>query len=156
MNKIYGAFDSIKLDDNVREKTYQKLVQQQATYNYKQRNLLYVLGAALTAVYIIFFANTGSVDKPPVIDTEVNIFTATENTNDRILYDGSVYLIDLDYDISAISVKDYIGSLNQIDKGTNLKNDLDSYFHDGYRVYNSSDQNVLVVKSNSENLVYKR
>jgi hypothetical protein len=35
MNKIYQAFDTIKLDERIKKKTYQKLEQQTKTRKYK-------------------------------------------------------------------------------------------------------------------------
>jgi hypothetical protein len=152
MNKIYQAFDSIKLDEITKKRTYQKLEQKPVKHNYVR--LIYSVSFALSVLVFFIVISTNKLPQPTK-DDNVSILNIPESSlNDEILYGGNKYLLTSDIDMNVINIGKKIGKLKQIDSNVELSNDFDSYYHDGYEVYDSNNKNVLIVKFNSDTLAY--
>jgi hypothetical protein len=153
MNKIYQAFDTIKLDERIKKKTYQKLEQQTKTRKYK--GLIYGISLVM-AVFIFFIAISTNKLPSKNNDDNINILNTPENMYDVIMYKGDNYLISYEIDINQIKFNRKIGVLKQVEIGSNLKNDFESYYHGGYEVYESNKDDVLIIKFNDDVLTYIR
>lgn len=158
MNKIYKAFDSIKLDNTIKQNAYQKIRSKSEIKSYLNfRNLMYsALGLVFTTVLILLFVNDGNTDKTFRGTEEVDTLYTTNNSKDIFLYDNHVYSLVYDYDISTIIAKEELGTLREINSDDELTHNFDSYYHDGCLVYNSNEELVLIVKDKDTILVYKR
>jgi hypothetical protein len=126
----------------------QKLVK----HNYVR--LIYSVSFALSVLVFFIVISTNKLPQATK-DDNVSILNIPEKfLNDEVLYDSSKYLLNNDIDINTVNVDKKIGKLKQIDSNIELKNDFESYYHDGYEVYSSNNKNVLIVKFNSDTLAY--
>jgi hypothetical protein len=152
MNKIYQAFDSIKLDEVSKKNVYQKLGQKPVKQIHTR--LIYSVSLVFSVLVFYIVISTNNIPQRGK-DTNVNILSIPEGSlNDEIIYDGNTYLLSNDININTINIDKKLGELKQIDSNIDLKSDFESYYHDGYEVYSSNNKNVLIVKLNSDTLVY--
>jgi hypothetical protein len=158
MNKIYKAFDSIKLDDKIKEKAYRKLEKNHVTTNYlSRRNIIYgTLGLVFTSVFLLLFVNEENKNSLPNDAREADTSYILTSSNDVFLYNGNMYSLNESYDISTIKINNKIGILKQVNEEEGLVNNFDSYYHNGYLVYSSGNPKILIVKSKSETFIYER
>jgi hypothetical protein len=152
MNKIYQAFNTIKLDEITKKRVYQKLEKRQK----KQVYIKLIYGASFVLTSLILFIAISINNLPQRNkDDDVNILSTPRNSlNDEIFYNGNRYLLSNDIDINTVDIDKKIGKLKKIDSNSELKNDFESYYYDGYEVYSSSNKNVLIVNFNNNTLVY--
>jgi hypothetical protein len=151
MNKIYQAFDSIKLDEKVKTNTYQRLKDKPQKRRYA--NLIYGISFAMAAFILFISISTSNVPQANKND-DANILTVSESFNDEILYKGQKYILSTYMAIDTATTNNKIGVVKQIDSSSDLKNDFESYYHDGYEVYKGNNDSVLIIKFNDEVLTY--
>jgi hypothetical protein len=151
MNKIYQAFDSIKLDEKVKNKTYQRLKEKPQKRKYS--SLIYGVSFAMATFILFISVFTNNVPQANQNDN-INILTVSESFNDEILYKGQKYILSTDMAIDTATTNNKIGVVKQVDSSSDLKNDFESYYHDGYEVYKGNNDNVLIIKFNDDVLTY--
>lgn len=157
MNKIYKAFDSIKISNEVKEKLYKKADERQMKAIGFKVPLYGTLGLVFLGVFISNMTNNNSDSYNPAIQNLYNDnITIMESFNDSIFYEGNIYSLVLDYDISNISYKEKIGVVNQVDLEEPLTNNFDAYYHGGLSIYTSENQEILILKSDVETYIYQR
>lgn len=157
MNKIYEAFDKVKIDQRVKEKALNKLEERKLKYKYITNKWVISRALALTftTVFIIILVNGHIPQKSAEEDTRVGTMSIQENSKDSFLYAGDTYYLTED-DASKYEVGDKLGGLTQIKEDGVLKDDLISYYDIEATVYSSNNQKVLIVKTADKILVYRR
>ncbi len=161
MSKIYKAFDRIKIDKDLKNRTYQLLTRKHKKENsIKGRNFMYASMALATLVLTIVIYNYDNIYSPfkGLNQYQENI-TTLDNVEEKIIYfNDNIYVLDdiiieqylLDYQINTIDVltNDLVGS----------ETSITSHNEDGIVIYAikgiDNYEKIAIIKDNKI-VVYK-
>jgi len=98
MNKIYNTFSNITASDELKEKTYQRIIKNNKSKSSKKINLFH-LSLAMTSIIICVFIYSISDNKNNNLnttsETEIDLFNTQDNSNnenDFIIYNDKKYI----------------------------------------------------------------
>lgn len=149
-NRIYEAFDGIKLDDDIKRRVYQS-----TKVDNKKRISKYIystIGLIFT-VCLIFYIIPKDESVPK--GNGIEILSSTNDAPNTILYDGNIYVMNTELDINDITIGDKLGTLNQAEVYNDLAASDDASYSDDYEIYASSIKDVLIVKYKDDLIMYK-
>jgi len=167
MNKIYEAFDSIKVDSQLKEKVYSKIEQKAIRPKFTFNRSVMIRSLAMASIFIIItvgiyfdsynnnFDNDKGIDKNFIKNQEYIM------ESDSIFYDGNTYVRDTDI-ITKDMLDKELGKLIQTNKASQEKDstiEVNSHYHNGAAVYSVKDFNnyeKLAILNNGEIFLYKK
>jgi hypothetical protein len=151
MNRIKDAFDNIKVSNNLKERTYQKIINNKK-YSTKF-HIIMSLSCALTCLLFGIFVYNYNGHK--LDNNKENVLTVKNVKNDSFIYHKNIYLFDhITSDKDVLGKK--LGSLKVVE--SNPTNDFESYYHNKaslYKIKGSLNDNELAVLDNNEISIYK-
>lgn len=154
LNKIYKAFDSIKIDDNIKKKIYDEAkIKIEKNKKFKLLMLGYVPLIFLIAITLMISdsSNQNKFDGKE----NGNDYNITSIQEDVFIYENNIYSLQLENTLEDIIINKKIGTLNKVEFDSILVNNFDSYYHDGYSVYSTNYKDILIVKSDIETFIYQ-
>lgn len=100
MNKIYNTFSNITASDELKEKTYQRIIKNNKSKNSRKINLFH-LSLAMTSIIICVFiysiSDNNNNNLNTTSETEIDLFNTQDNSsneNDFIIYNDTRYIYD--------------------------------------------------------------
>ncbi len=100
MNKIYNTFSNITASDELKEKTYQRIIKNNKSKSSKKINLFH-LSLAMTSIIICVFiysiSDNNNNNLNTTSETEIDLFNTQDNSsneNDFIIYNDKKYIYD--------------------------------------------------------------
>lgn len=100
MNKIYNTFSNITASDELKEKTYQRIIENNKSKNSRKINLFH-LSLAMTSIIICVFiysiSDNNNNNLNTTSETEIDLFNTQDNSsneNDFIIYNDTRYIYD--------------------------------------------------------------
>lgn len=100
MNKIYNTFSNITASDELKEKTYQRIIKKNKVKSSKKINLFH-LSLAMTSIIICVFiysiSDNNNNNLNTTSETEIDLFNTQDNSsneNDFIIYNDTRYIYD--------------------------------------------------------------
>ncbi len=142
MNKIYKAFDHIKLNKELKDQLYINMKHRKpikTNYHYFIISSLAMASLILTFFLYDYHSPDNKKDEPNLTNEYIHI-----ETNDTFLYNQKIYRLDSISTNKKILDKK-IGYLHQIPDNLELINNFDSYHHDKASIYT-----VKGIKSNQQ------
>lgn len=117
MNKIYNAFDNIKVNDKLKEETYKKIIENNKLKSSRKINFFHLsLAMASIIICIFIYSINGSKDSNLDDETKVNTFNAVDTSleeNDYIIYNNKKYILDNSIVIDENMLEEKIGNANR-------------------------------------------
>lgn len=146
MNKIYNAFSSITISEQLKEKTIQKIVENSKRKRIKKVNV-FPLSLAMTGIILCIYIYSISGNKNDNLyeEQEVGTFNTTDTSiekNDYILYNGIKYIRDDSFSIEE-------DMLDKIIANTNTEYDTAIY-----SIKNIDTDLKIAIKKDNEILVF--
>lgn len=155
-NKIYEAFDSIKLDANIKKEALDNItkVKEEGKYKYiNYRRLVY--GVFVLGLFtVLILTNQEMITSNKYEPQNVSEY-GSESFNDIINYQGNNYYLTSE-DASEFVLHNQLGPLKDFIVSDVVKNGIDTYDGNKATVYSSNDDDVLLVKMNDQILVYRK
>lgn len=100
MNKIYNTFSNITASDELKEKTYQRIIENNKSKSSRKINLFH-LSLAMTSIIICVFiysiSDNNNNNLNTTSETEIDLFNTQDNSsneNDFIIYNDKRYIYD--------------------------------------------------------------
>ncbi|MDD2435665.1 MAG: hypothetical protein PHO63_05395 [Bacilli bacterium] len=151
MNKIYNAFSSIKASDELKEKTYQKIIENSNIKTKKTKT--FYLSLVLTSIIICIFLYNYSDSFNSFTPNNDHIITTKDET-DIIMYNNNKYVLDNNIIID----KDMLDK--KLDIIITQDNMMESYNSNSsnisiYSIKNIDESKQIAVLRNNKILVYK-
>mgnify|MGYP001001374968 CR=1 FL=1 len=152
MNKIYNAFSSIKASDELKEKTYQKIMENNNVIKTKKMKVFYV-SLVLTSIIICIFLYNYSDSFENFTPNNDHTMT-TKSETDVIMYNNNKYVLD----------NNIIIDMDMLDKKLDIiitqDNMMESYNSNSsiisiYSIKNIDEAKQIAVLKNNMILVYK-
>jgi hypothetical protein len=162
MKKINDIFANITASEELKKKTYQRILERKYEKQIFIRRRLSIFSYTFASIVIgLFVYNNYNIlndaDKIGTLGTEDISITNDVNVHeDSFLYNNNSYVIASDI-ITLDLLDKKIGALNQVDSEQKLSKNFDSYYHNGASVYTIKNiNNKLAIINNDEIIVYIR
>ncbi|MGE5456303.1 MAG: hypothetical protein ACM3O4_04290 [Ignavibacteriales bacterium] len=155
MNKIYNAFDNIKVDDKLKEETYKKIIENNKLNSSRKINFFH-LSLAMTSIIICIFIYSINGSKDSNLDDEpkVNTFNAVDTSleeNDYIIYNNIKYILDSSIVIDENMLEEKIGNANrESNMESSIQNNVSIY-----SIKNIDKELQIAIVNDQEILVFK-
>lgn len=156
MNRIHNAFNNITVNDELKEKTYQKIIINNKPTNHKKINFFH-LSLAMTSIIVCIFIYSINNHKNNDLNSqpEVNILNAVDaslNENNYIIYNNTKYILDNSIIIEENMLDKKIGNTNQA-----FDSNMESDFQNNASIYSikNIDKTLqIAVLTNNKILVF--
>ncbi len=148
MNKIKEAFDTIKIDNSLKERTY-LVIKNQSTKRKISFKTIIITNVILALTLVLIFNynpnrnDKTSIDKAGDLNTNILSESATNNFN-SFVYNGNSYTMsNIIVNTSDLNIK--LGLLKEV-----ISNVMDGY--QNYELYTIKDNDNILVVKNGDNL----
>ncbi len=154
MNRIYNTFSSIKASDELKNKTYQKIIEHNYSNKKIKRKYFHpslVIASIIICLFLYNYNNIINTFKPE--DYKINSIDSAQYETNYIMYNNNKYVLDDSIVIEKEMLDEKLETIVQ-----DLGMEIDAYApinNSIYSIKNISEKEQIAVFKNNQVFVYK-